>query len=48
MKKDFQYTIIIEKNELGGYTVIVPNLAGLMTENNSLNDVKKMSIESIL
>ncbi|MGC8981701.1 MAG: type II toxin-antitoxin system HicB family antitoxin [Minisyncoccia bacterium] len=41
-KKLLQYTAIFEKNEDGGYTVIVPALPGLVTEGKNLEEAKKM------
>jgi predicted RNase H-like HicB family nuclease len=46
-KKIYNYTAIFEKNELGGYTVIVPALPGLVTEGNDLIEAKKNAEEAI-
>ena len=46
-KKILHYTVIFERNELGGYTVIVPALPGLVTEGNNLEEAKKMATEAI-
>jgi antitoxin HicB len=46
-KKILQYTVIFEKNEKGGYTVIVPALPGLVTEGDNLEEAKKMAEDAI-
>ena len=46
-KKLLQYTAIFEKNEDGGYTVIVPALPGLVTEGKDLEEAKKMVEDAI-
>ncbi len=46
-KKIYNYTVIFEKNELGGYTVIVPALPGLVTEGDDLISARKNAEEAI-
>jgi antitoxin HicB len=46
-KKILQYTVILEKNEKGGYTVTVPALPGLVTEGDNLEEAKKMAEDAI-
>jgi antitoxin HicB len=41
------FTAIFERNELGGYTVTVPALPGLITEGKDLNDSRKMAEDAI-
>lgn len=48
MKKEiYNYTAVFERNENGGYTVIVPALPGLTTEGKNLDDARKMATEAI-
>lgn len=46
-KRIYNYSVIFEKNELGGYTVIVPALPGLITEGDDLIEAKKNAEEAI-
>jgi predicted RNase H-like HicB family nuclease len=46
-RKIYNYLAIFEKNELGGYTVLVPALPGLVTEGNDLIEAKKNAEEAI-
>ena len=46
-KRIYNYSVIFEKNELGGYTVIVPALPGLVTEGDDLLEAKKNAEEAI-
>jgi len=46
-KKILQYTAVFERNENGGYTVIVPSLPGLVTEGKNLEEARKMAEEAI-
>ena len=46
-KKILQYTIVFEKNERGGYTVIVPALPGLVTEGDNSEEAKRMAEDAI-
>ncbi len=43
----YQYTAICERNELGGYTVTVPALPGLVTEGKDLEDARRMTADAI-
>ena len=48
MKKQiYNYMAVFERNEFGGYTVIVPALPGLVTEGKDLEDARKMAMEAI-
>jgi predicted RNase H-like HicB family nuclease len=42
-----EYTVILERNETGGYTVTAPALPGLVTEARSVKDAKAMAREAI-
>ena len=46
-KEIYNYTAVFERNEHGGYTVIVPALPGLTTEGKNLDDARKMAMEAI-
>ncbi len=39
--------LFFEKDELGGYTVTVPSLPGLVTEGRDLEDAKVMAEDAI-
>jgi len=43
----YQYTVIFELNEDGGYTVTVPSLPGLVTEGKNLTEARKMAEDAI-
>lgn len=43
----YHYTAIFERNELDGYTVIVPALPGLVTEGKNLDDARRMAEDAI-
>ena len=43
----YEYTAIFERNELGGYTVTVPSLPGLVTEGSDLENAKAMAEDAI-
>ena len=45
--KTTYFTAFFEKNELGGYTVSVPALPGLVTEGKNLENAKKMAVDAI-
>lgn len=47
-QKVYQYTAIFEMNDVGGYTVIVPALPGLVTEGDNLNTAKIMAEDAII
>lgn len=42
-----EYTAFFETNELGGYTVTVPALPGLVTEGKDLNHARAMAEDAI-
>jgi antitoxin HicB len=46
-RKIYQYTAVFEKNELGGYTVTVPTLPGLVTEGKNLQEAMTMAEDAI-
>lgn len=46
-KRIYNYLVIFERNELGGYTVIVPALPGLVTEGDDLIEAKNNAEEAI-
>jgi len=46
-QKIYQYTAIFELNEVGGYTVTVPSLPGLVTEGDDLKEAKFMAEDAI-
>jgi len=45
--KQYQYTVIFEPAEEGGYTVTVPALPGLVTEGDTLDEAKEMVKDAI-
>lgn len=44
---EFKYSILLEKNELGGYTVSVPLLPGCITEGDTWEDAIANAKEAI-
>lgn len=46
-QKNQYFTAFFEKNELGGYTVTVPSLPGLVTEGKNLEEAKTMAEDAI-
>jgi predicted RNase H-like HicB family nuclease len=42
-----QYTVFVEANEQGGYTVTVPSLPGLVTEGKDLDHARSMAKDAI-
>ncbi len=44
---EMNYTVIYQKEPEGGYTVIVPSLAGCVTYGRDLEEAKKMAREAI-
>ncbi|KKW24745.1 MAG: hypothetical protein UY68_C0008G0020 [Parcubacteria group bacterium GW2011_GWF2_52_12] len=46
-QKIYQYTAVFERNELGGYTVTVPSLPGLVTEGKNLEHARTMAEDAI-
>ena len=45
--KIYQFTAIFELNEIGGYTVTVPALPGLVTEGKDLENAQVMARDAI-
>jgi len=45
--KIYEYTVIFEPNETGGYTITVPTLPGLISEGKDLADAQVMAREAI-
>lgn len=45
--KKYQYTVIFEPAEEGGYIVHVPALNGLTTEGDTLDEAKAMAVDAI-
>jgi len=45
--KIYQYTVILEPAEEGGYTVIVPSLPGCITEGDTFEEAIKMANDAI-
>jgi predicted RNase H-like HicB family nuclease len=45
--KIYQYTVIFEPAEEGGYIVHVPALNGLTTEGDTLEEAKAMAMDAI-
>ena len=43
----YEYTAFFEQNELGGYTVTVPTLPGLVTEGKDMEDSREMARDAI-
>ena len=43
----YQCTVFFELNELGGYTVTVPSLPGLVTEGKNLEQAREMAEDAI-
>jgi antitoxin HicB len=46
-KRVYNYTAFFEANELGGYTVTVPALPGLVTEGNDLEHARAMAKDAV-
>lgn len=44
---ELNYTVLFQKEPEGGYTVIVPSLAGCVTYGETLEEAKKMAREAI-
>ena len=42
-----QHTVFFDRNELGGYTVTVPALPGLVTEGKDLENARSMAEDAI-
>lgn len=45
--KILNYTVILQKEKEGGYTVTVPALVGCVSYGKNIDDAKKMAIEAI-
>ncbi len=45
--KVLNYTVILQKESEGGYTVTVPALPGCVTYGKDVEEAKKMAIEAI-
>ena len=46
-RKVYQYTAFFDRNELGGYTVTVPALPGLVTEGEDMEQARSMAEDAI-
>ena len=46
-QSEYEYTVIYERNETGGYTVTVPVLAGLVTEGRTIEEAHEMARDAI-
>jgi predicted RNase H-like HicB family nuclease len=46
--REFVYTVVFERNEHDGYTVMVPALPGLVTEGRTLDEAKEMAHDAIV
>jgi antitoxin HicB len=44
---DYQYTVVFEPGEEGGYVVTVPALPGLVTEGDTLEEARTMAKDAI-
>ena len=47
MKKTLHYNVIFRPEPKGGFTVIVPSLAGCVTYGKNLKEAKKMAVDAI-
>ncbi len=47
LKNNREYTAFFEENELGGYTITVPSLPGLVTEAKDMNQAKLVVEDAI-
>ncbi len=45
---EVKYTVLIEKNEEGGYTVIVPSLPGCITQGDTWQEAMANAREAIV
>lgn len=45
--KVLNYSLVLQKEPEGGYTVIVPALPGCVTYGKNVDDAKKMAVEAI-
>lgn len=46
-EEKYTFTVLFEPNELGGYTVTVPALPGVITEGRTLEEAWQMAEEAI-
>ena len=47
MNKTIQYNVIFRPEPEGGFTVIVPSLAGCITYGKDLKEAKEMAVDAI-
>lgn len=47
MAAEYNYTVLFEPAEEGGYVVTCPALPGLVTEGDTLDEARAMAIEAI-
>jgi len=45
---EFKYTVLLEKNEEGGYTVSVPSLPGCITQGDTWEETINNAKEAIM
>ena len=43
----YEYSAVFEANDLGGYTVTIPALPGLVTEGSDLEDARIMAEDAV-
>ncbi len=48
LKTNREYTAFFEENELGGYTITVPSLPGLVTEAKDMKQAKDVLKDAIV
>ncbi len=48
LKNNREYTAFFEENELGGYTITVPSLPGLITEAKDMKQAKMILEDAIM
>jgi antitoxin HicB len=46
-QEDYNYTVLFEPAEEGGYVVTCPVLPGLVTEGNTLDEARAMAADAI-
>jgi len=46
-REEHVFTVLFEPNELGGWTVTVPALPGVVTEGRTLEEARRMAEEAI-
>lgn len=44
---EYEYTVVFEAAEEGGYVVTVPALPGLTTEGDTLEEARAMAVDAI-